>query len=88
MAEAIKTVRIISAAQAGVDLNRHKTVNIITTSKVDPLDLIPTRRQATGPTGPAQLGVYSTVVAGPTGANSVAANGLPTVFISGYTGPV
>ena len=90
MTEAIKTVRIISAAQAGNDVSNHKTVNIITTSKYDPGNEIPTRLQQTGATGPLAFDApYPTVVAGPTGASSISpTNSLPTIFVSGYNGPV
>jgi hypothetical protein len=90
MTEAIKTVRIVAASQVGVDQNVHKTVNIITTSKYDPAEQIPTRLQQTGATGPLAFDApYPTVVAGPTGASSISpTNSLPTIFVSGYNGPV
>jgi hypothetical protein len=89
MTEATKTVRIVSSSAAGVDLNVHKTVAIITTSKYDPAESIPTRLQQTGATGPAAANApYATVIAGPTGASNVANQGLPVIFVLGYNGPV
>lgn len=88
MSEAQKSYRVISAAQAAASkANVHRTVNVITDNVNN--DTAKSVRPCKQVTQAPPAHECETVIVGATGTNAAPpkANGLPTVFIAGYTGP-
>ena len=83
MATSFKTVRVISAATDRP--NRVPTYNISTSKAGDLHNQWPTYLQATGPAAHHE---YAEIAAGLTGPTGRFNNGLKTVYIAGYTGPI
>ena len=82
MTTSFKTVRVIAAATDRPA--RVPTYNIATSKTNDKYNQWPTLLQATGPAAQHE---YAEIAAGPTGAGPFT-NGLKTVYIAGYTGPI